>query len=150
VKRTALKPGKGLSTGNKPLSSSNALKSHKKINNTSNKKRVRDGYKKDAYKRIDSEREQRCEGCGSATRPLSHSHLISVASGVRFESNIDNIRLHCLSFDGVKGCHEKWEDSILGEIDKMLDFEENMEIVKELSTSHYLIKHSRIYGIKSR
>lgn len=146
MKRTALKPGKGLSQGNKPLKGGNVIKSHKKINNSSSKKRVRDENKKSVYRKIDSEREHRCEGCGSTTRPLSHSHLISVASGVRFEANIDNIRLHCLSFDGVKGCHEKWEDSVLGEIDKMLDFKENMEIVASLSKTHYLIKCSRIYG----
>lgn len=146
MKRTSLKPGKGLSQGNKSLVKRSSLKSKKNIKNTSDKKRWRDERKKETYKKIDSSREHKCEGCGSWNRPLSHSHLISVGHNNVFEASEWNIRIHCMSFDGIKGCHEKWEDGLYQEITRMLDFEENMDILQQLDVEYYRKKYINIYG----
>ena len=146
MKRTPLKQGKGLSQGNKTLGGGNALKSHKKLGNASNKRKVRDGRKKETYKAIDASREHRCEGCGSWNRPLSHAHLVPVGHNSMLEASERNIRIHCISFDGIKGCHEKWEDGVFGEVDRMDDFDENMEIIRQLDVEYFRRKYISIYG----
>lgn len=146
MKRTGLKRGKGFTSTSKPLKRGNALKSQQIALKPSKKKKVRDEEKRKAYSSVDSTREHRCEGCGSWDRPLSHSHLVSVARNISLEAEERNIRLHCISFLGVKGCHEKWEDGLLGEVDLMHDFIENMAIVKELDMEYFRIKSQKLYG----
>lgn len=145
MKRTRLKSGKGLNKGFGTLSSKKALKSHKNMQYASNKKKERDKEKVSVYKKIDSTRKPECEGCGCSSRPLSHSHLVPVGYDSSLEAEERNIRLHCLSYDGDKGCHEKWEDGIQGEIDQLFDFEENMQIVKTLNFGYFKIKYLSIY-----
>lgn len=146
MKRTSIKRGKGLSKGNKSLEGRSAIKSHKKLGNASNKKKVRCGEKKKTYKEIDESREHKCEGCGSWNRPLSHSHLVPVGYNNSLEASERNIRIHCISYDGIKGCHEKWEDGILSEVEGMYDFEENMETIRQLDNNFFNRKHIRVYG----
>lgn len=135
MKRTPMKRGNGFSS-----------KKKKRINNTSSKERSRKRDKNKAYEEIWLERSHVCEGCGSASNPLSRSHLIPVGFNKSLEANKENIRLHCITFLNNKGCHEKWEDGVLGEIDLMLDFEKNLQIIEKLDVSYSKIKKGSIYG----
>lgn len=75
-----------------------------------------------------------CEGCGIPNRPLSNSHLIPRSISKDLVICEDNIRLHCLEWNGVMGCHDKWEQGLW---DGMLDLEENLNIVKRLDFNYY-------------
>ena len=88
---------------------------------------IEDDYRQ-AQKEIWMYREACCDECGRTDR-LSFSHLIARSKRPDLIAEKKNIVLHCMSFDGDTGCHERWEAG-----DKtMKTFEKLTNIVKELS-----------------
>lgn len=73
-----------------------------------------------------------CKGCG-VTSTLTHSHLIPISKRKDLENNPLNITYHCL----INHCHSKWESNNIKQMSTLLDFEENMERVKQLDIRHY-------------
>lgn len=106
-----------------------------KIKNVSEKQlRINREYKKILVK-IDNERARVCEGCGRGDVVLSHSHIISRQDCHNYGKpeliyDKNNIRLHCMSFAGHKGCHDTWETRDIKKMSKVRDFEQNMEYIK--------------------
>lgn len=99
------------------------------IKSKSNKQISEEAKLKKVYAKIDSEREPVCTGCGIG-KNLSHSHLIS-RKHKEFMSDERNIKFHCQSANGKKGCAEKWENT--GERLQLRDYIENMEYIKEVA-----------------
>lgn len=85
-------------------------------------------------KKIDSEREPICEGCGG-NKPLSHSHLLSKYDRPDLIAEEENIRLHC--FYGYQSCHSKWERKNPKELIEMNDFKENLEYIRKVDAGEY-------------
>lgn len=85
-------------------------------------------------KEIASERILRCAGCNIPNRPLSYSHLIPRSVRRDLVACKDNIQIHCLEWDGIMGCHTKWED---GHWEGMKDLEHNLKMVKKLDEKYY-------------
>lgn len=86
------------------------------------------------YKKIDTEREPVCCGCGRGGIPLSHSHIISRKRCKEIGKpeliyDEDNIELECF-FDN-RSCHHVWEHGTLAEKKKMINFAKKMEYVKK-------------------
>lgn len=113
--------------------------------NFNNKPRTPIKQKSDKQKQIDkdyakvcqeiaSERILRCAGCNIPKRPLSYSHLIPRSLRRDLVACKENIAIHCLEWDGVMGCHNKWEDGLW---EGMKDLEENLKKVKELDINYY-------------
>jgi len=99
--------------------------------------------------RIKEERELKCSGCGQH-QFLSPSHLIRRSFRKDLESDERNIKFHCMQRIisdkfGNKGCHERWESEKLSELETMLDFQENLEIVKDLDKDFYNSLILKIY-----
>lgn len=140
LKRSPLKAGSGLSGGSGLKRSSNRLKQ------ASAKKKKVISEKIKAYKYIAETRELKCEGCGRTDVPLSHSHLVAESFDHSLAGDPRNIRLHCLDWMDHKSCHEKWENGVKEEVEQMLDFKENMNILKEINEDYYNRKHIQIYG----
>lgn len=89
---------------------------------------------KQTYKLIDSVRPQMCESCGSTSRPLSHSHTISVGRCKRIGkpeliSDEGNIVLECFGASGY--CHEIWEHGSLAQQKQLRTFEQKVAYIKE-------------------
>tara|TARA_R110000772_G_C13310332_1_gene440670 strand:- start:66049 stop:66555 length:507 start_codon:yes stop_codon:yes gene_type:complete len=83
-------------------------------------------YKK-VQEEIWNERPHACDECGRPDR-LSFSHLISRNKRTDLIAEKRNIVLHCMTFDGDVGCHERWE---AGD-ETMRTFKKLTAIVKEL------------------
>lgn len=107
------------------------------INPVSKKKSQKLALRNKAYDKIDKTRERICSGCGCSHKPLSHSHLIPVSFSDKFEADERNIKFHCMEVPGDKGCHRRWESHDLKEMKTLLDFEENMEYIKEVCPEYY-------------
>ena len=107
------------------------------INPVSKKKSQKISQKIETYKKMDEVSEKVCSGCGRSDRPLSHSHLIPESYDDRFSADPRNIKYHCLDLGGEKGCHRKWESHDLEVMKELLDFEENMEYIREVCPSYY-------------
>jgi hypothetical protein len=87
------------------------------------------------YEEINN-REQCCSGCGTKNH-LSRSHIIPRSRRKDLEGDIENITLYCMQRqDGSKGCHQRWEGT-LEEKKTLLDFESNMEYIKEKDKEYY-------------
>lgn len=110
------------------------------IKNYSNKNIIAKKVLQETYDKI-NEKEQVCSGCGSKFH-LSRSHIIPRSRRKDLEGDIENITLYCMQRqDGSKGCHQRWEGT-LEEKKTLLDFESNMEYIKEKDKEYYnLIKH---------
>lgn len=77
-----------------------------------------------------------CSGCGNPTN-LSFSHLIPRSRNNKLYSEKRNIKLHCLQRqDESKGCHQRWEGNLESK-KTLLDFEENMNYIKEVDLEYY-------------
>jgi hypothetical protein len=135
MKRTPLKNnGKGLKT-NKPLQSkgsglkqSSSLTSRKRMNVKSQKqKSIESDYNK--MKRENFKADQLCTGCKNSNQSTP-SHLIPRNRRRDLVAEKRNVKPHCLT------CHRMWEgpDRV-----NLLDYEENMQIVKELDYEYYQI-----------
>jgi len=107
------------------------------ISPVSKKKSKELNLRNKTYEEIDKTREHVCSGCGSSTKPLSHSHLIPVSFDKRFESDPRNIKFHCMETPGDEGCHRRWESHNLSKMMTLLDFEENMKYVQEVCFKYY-------------
>lgn len=99
-------------------------------------------------KEIDQEREPVCEGCGRGDRALSHSHILSKYSRRDLIADKRNIRLHCFYVSG--NCHDKWEKGRPEEIIEMLDFQENLEYIREVDQEEYdkIVANFEFHGIR--
>lgn len=131
MKRTELKSKSQLKS-NKPLQSkstlrgSSSLKSKKRINGKSKKQKEID----DAYHEVKKEafsEEELCTGC-EQRYSSTPSHLIPRNRRRDLIAVKRNIKPHCHI------CHPKWESP---ERTTLLDYEENMQIVKELDYEYY-------------
>lgn len=122
------------------------------IKKISNKRAEREKELKLVYKEIDSEREQKCQGCNRYDRPLSHSHLLSRANRPDLMCVKENIALHCFGeFGGPnKTCHEKWSDMDPEEVVSMKDFKENIAYVKSVDMGVYnrIVAKFEFVGVK--
>jgi len=135
VKRTGFKNKGGELKTNKPLQSkgvglksNSTLSSNKKINAKSDKqKRIETEYNK--VKRESFKADQLCTGCRNSNQPTP-SHLIPRSRRRDLVAEKRNVKPHCLT------CHRMWEgpDRV-----NLLDYEENMQIVKELDYEYYQI-----------
>lgn len=105
------------------------------IKKISSKRAKRHSELKEVYKKIDSERQPICEGCGRGDLPLSHSHILSEYDRPDLYTDPDNIRLHC--FGSYNSCHEKIERRLAHEIVLMQDFKENLSYIKEKDKGEY-------------
>ena len=94
---------------------------------TKKRQKIEVDYKK-VQEEIWNERPHICDECGRPDR-LSFSHLISRNKRTDLIAEKRNIVLHCMTFDGDVGCHERWE---AGD-ETMKTFEKLTAIVKELS-----------------
>ena len=86
----------------------------------SNKQAAIEYQLRKTYERIDIDREPICGGCGSGSKPLSHSHTIGQyrckqIGKPELITDDDNIELMC--FGTSTSCHEVWEGAPM--IDKM-------------------------------
>ena len=84
---------------------------------------------------LTQERDQVCEGCGSACKPLSTAHILSRKQFSQYYLNKDNLIFLC--FGSTDSCHEKWDS---GNIDKMksLDCSDKMfNFIKEKAINYY-------------
>ncbi len=112
----------------------NKLKKQYSINNLSSKGAKRRQEYRDLCKEIDQEaiddNKYYCWGCGSGSRPLSHSHTIAKSQRKDLELDKDNLELECLDWGGVKGCHNIWETGTLEEQKKLLNFDRKIEYIK--------------------
>lgn len=90
----------------------------------------------EVYKEIEKERPKICSGCGSPDFPLSHSHLIPRSRRSDLVNDKRNIQYHCLTIGERVGCHDRWES---GDMWNMLDYEDNMEYIKETDPIYYQI-----------
>lgn len=107
----------------------------KKINPISKKNTIFEKNLKQVYEEI-NKWEQKCSGCGS-TNHLSRSHTIPRSRRKDLECEIKNIKIYCMQRpDGSKGCHQRWEGT-LEEKKTLLDFNENMEYIKEVDNQLY-------------
>ena len=87
------------------------------------------------YHQIDINRPKFCTGCLS-NQQLSHSHLIPRSYNRDLVCEEKNIAIHCMS------CHKKWERGVA--VEDMLDFESNMNILKELDESYYNLRKVKL------
>lgn len=86
--------------------------------------------KRAAYEEFDKNNDGTCSGC-ELVKPGSHSHLIPISEAIELESEVKNIKWHCMD------CHSLWESHDIEKMSKMLDFEENMEYIKETRPMYY-------------
>jgi len=139
MKRTPLKRGNSTLLGNKPLStrqikkSGLVLRSSKMKKSTKEARNIKEDYRATCQE-ISEERDAICEGCESALRPLSFSHLISRKERKDLIANKKNIHIHCMSFMGVEGCHDKYEK---GDYSDLKDIEKIKEAIRELDPELY-------------
>jgi len=106
------------------------------LKSVSKKEQINKTKLNEIYKEIDRKRGLICEGCGNKNY-LSHSHLISRNDRKDLEADENNIKIHCMQrMDGTKGCHGRWEGS-LKEKQSLLDFEQNMEYIKNVDIKIY-------------
>lgn len=90
---------------------------------------------KKVYHQIDIDRPKFCTGCLS-NQQLSHSHLIPRSYNRDLVCVEKNIAIHCMS------CHKKWERGV--DVEDMLDFDRNMNILKELDESYYNLRRVKL------
>lgn len=123
---TGLKSGKGFKQTTSQLSSASKLKNSAKINHASSEQKAIDNSyaknKKERYSQYEL-----CTGC-QETHNSTPSHLIPRSRRKDLIDVIENLKPHCLK------CHAKWESSGRSEL---MDYEENMEIVKQLDPEYY-------------
>lgn len=122
----------------KPLGrSTNArpLVARKRIKPITAKKAERDRKMHETYRRIDTTRERKCQGCLRIDLPLSHSHILSQGNRPDLAADEENIQLHC--FGDYLRCHEKWERGIINEVKHMADFERNLQYIKQQDEDAY-------------
>ena len=84
---------------------------------------------KKIYEEIYSERGHYCTGCGTSDI-LTHSHIIPRSRRADLTTEKRNITYHCLS------CHNKWEGKQRVEL---MDYERNMEYIKEVDKEYYYL-----------
>ncbi len=79
-----------------------------------------------------------CTGCGMNGNivPLSFSHIIPRSRRQDLIADKNNITLHCMTYNGRKGCHEMWESR---DRDKLLDYFKNLEYIKKVDMEYYYI-----------
>ncbi len=127
MNRTHLKSKKQLQS-KKGLQSKSILKS-KSLNGKSKlQEDIEDEYRRVKKELFDSQ-EQLCSGCRSSFS-CTPSHLIPRSRRRDLITDKRNIKPHC------NECHPKWESP---RRIQLLDYEENMEIVKELDYEYYMI-----------
>lgn len=145
-RRTPLKGGSGFKSkgnglksnstlkSNSSLKSSSSLKSDSKleskskINAKSSKQAKIDSSYAKKKKEVYSE-DELCTGCRNTYRSTP-SHLIPRSRRSDLIDEIENLKPHCLK------CHDMWESPRRM---YLLDYEENMEIVKRLDTEYHAL-----------
>ena len=111
---------------NYALKSNSTIKSKRKINCKSDKqKRIDSEYRK--AKKFKFEENTICTGCESSIN-CTPSHLIPRSRRRDLITSIKNIKPHCMD------CHSLWESD--GRT-SLLDYEENMQAVRELDYEYY-------------
>jgi hypothetical protein len=135
MKRTLLKPGKGLSSG-KGFKASKGLfggsgftGKRKALQGRSDKQKAINEDLHKVYQEMDA-KEEACSGCG-ANDHLEHSHLIPRSKRRDLVTDPRNIHIHC------RTCHEIWEHGSLDERVKLNDFKEIMKYIQEVDPGHY-------------
>jgi hypothetical protein len=76
------------------------------------------------------ENERYCRGCGT-TNFLSRAHIIRISLRKDLELELDNMAYLCLSINGVKGCHQIWDDGSIYAKKSLKCFDEFMKYIKE-------------------
>lgn len=120
-----------LNAGESKLNSNTKLKNKKKINAKSKKQTETDRDYRLVTDRMRQENAQICTGCEKVYGDsLTHSHLIPRSRREDLIAEYKNITYHCIE------CHPIWES-----VDRvqLLDYERNMQIVKELDPEYYEI-----------
>lgn len=84
---------------------------------------------KKVYEEIAYDRSQFCTGCGTHDT-LTHSHIIPRSRRSDLVTDKRNITYHCLQ------CHNKWEGKQRIEL---MDYERNMEYIKEVDIEYYYL-----------
>ena len=112
---------------NKGLKGSNLISQGKGMKRMTKKRSTIEDRYRETQNEIWEERDHCCDECGRPDR-LSFSHLLSRRRYPELIDCKENIVLHCMSFDGDIGCHERWE---AGD-ETMKTFEKLTNIVKEL------------------
>lgn len=80
-----------------------------------------------------------CSGCGKhgLVVPLSFSHIIPRSRRRDLVTDRKNITLHCLTYNGRRGCHDMWESA--KDRHKLLDYFSNLAYIKEVDEEYYYI-----------
>ena len=104
------------------------------------KKAKRNREYKKACEEIKEEREQECQGCGTAER-LSFSHLEPRSFSTVNEANKEMIHIHCMSFGEIEGCHDKYEDHRFSELN---DEESIIEALLKYAPDYLKLIESKI------
>ncbi len=86
-----------------------------------------------AQKEIKQDRPWECQGCGG-TQFLSFSHLVPRSRRRDLIANKLNIHIHCMSFGGNTGCHDKHD---AGQWDQLRDGDEILSAIKALDPEYY-------------
>jgi len=112
-----------------------SLKRMKPIRKVSEKQSKINRELKRMYEKIDWERPRFCTGCLSSHQ-LTHSHLVPRSTNRDLVCEGKNIAIHCME------CHKKWERGV--DVEDMLDFTINMEILKELDRDYYNLRTAKL------
>jgi len=83
---------------------------------------------------------KRYVGCGTADR-LSFSHLEPRSFSIVNEANKAMIHIHCMTFGGFEGCHDKYEQHRFSELK---DGDEIMEALIEYAPDYLRIIENKI------
>jgi len=115
-------------------------KSVSRIKGVSQKKRSEGQLYKQACEEIKQERELLCQGCGTSER-LSFSHLEPRSYSKRNVANKQMIQIHCMTFGEVEGCHNKYEDHNLSELN---DKDQIIEKLKKFAPDYFNLIEDKI------
>jgi hypothetical protein len=85
-------------------------------------------------------REKLCQGCGTAER-LSFSHLEPKSYSLRNAANPEMIHIHCMTFGENEGCHNKYEQHRLSELN---DYSEIIEALKKHAPDYLALIEDKI------
>ncbi len=106
----------------------------------SNKQASIDYLLRKTYEQIDIDRDPICTGCGSGSKPLSHSHTISRQRCKQIGKPElihapENIELEC--FGTSTSCHDVWEHEGITKRMQLNNFDSKMRYIEQHDTEKF-------------
>jgi hypothetical protein len=138
---------KRLSADKKPKPAQWLKKARKPISQKSEARRLRDEALKQARAAVVARDLPKCSGCGRWYSYLSFSHIVPVGQRQDLEANPQNIVFDCLTVGRVnpvgagpndlRGCHDIWEHGTQADRERLLNYRQRIQIIKELAPEKY-------------